>query len=890
MKKFGNTVQVVDLEDRRNKKSTAEQACDLSLEAFALAIEKVLEAEQRTEAKIEDLLTLLRDATQLEAVAVMAPSGDGQRTSDRTFFSTDERVCSRSFFAGAAKTDGSVCSGMQDAERWPLRFPNRVSKIHFFWLSDHDRKIETAGLLAGFARCDDGLSHTEIQACNAIMSPLCTLLDTVTADRQLVDANNRFESLTNSLPGVVYQRVVRPDGDIRYTYISETAKDIFGISAREILDNPKSLFDIYAPQYREKFRDRLIEASKAMTKWDVEASIIQPDGSIRYTHAIALPRKLADGSVLWTGVILDASRIKKAEQEAAEAEERTKHAIVESLGQGFVMFDKSAGLILKNSAFDELFAATGLETREGQTYENFIFDELGAAFPELIGGKQLTGMRNERLEQHRSGKPFSCEYRLGGESWLQINEHRTADGRTVITYTDVTALKEREAEIQHLAMHDVLTGLPNRTLFRDRSQQALSDARRYGLKTAILALDLDNFKIVNDTFGHPTGDRLLCEVTNRVRSCVRETDTLARLGGDEFAIIMRDVDDPLQVERIAKRIIQALSVPVDLGGHSTDIGISIGVAFCDGETLDQDDLLKNADLALYRAKADGKNTYRFFDKSMDELTRARRRLETDLRHALNEEHLQLHFQPQINVGKKEITGFEALARWHHPERGSISPTDFITIAEESGLIHQLGEWVLFKACNCAAKWSKPLKVAVNLSAAQFARTDIVEMVDRALKESGLCPTRLELEITESLLLHNTKDVIETLYRLKGLGIQIAMDDFGTGYSSLGNLRSFPFDRIKIDKSFVLNLETDPEALAIIKAVVGLSRSLGMATTAEGVETMYQLSHLSHEGCTDIQGFYYSSARPPEEVENLISQGVENIAALGLSVTSDVELV
>ena len=333
--------------------------------------------------------------------------------------------------------------------------------------------------------------------------------------------------------------------------------------------------------------------------------------------------------------------------------------------------------------------------------------------------------------------------------------------------------------------------------------------------------------------------------------------------------MLHDVEDLVDIERVAERIVTKLSEPFELDGHQVVIGVSIGIAVVTPDTVDQDDLIKNADLALYRAKADGKNTFRFFERSMDEFTRARRRLEGDLRIALNEGSLELHFQPQVNVERSEISGFEALVRWTHPELGAISPQDFITVAEETGLINQLGDWVLYNACKCAAKWAKPSKIAVNLSPAQFNRRNLVEYVEEILEETGLDPNRLELEVTEGLLLHNTTETLDILFRLKGLGIKIAMDDFGTGYSSLGNLRSFPFDRIKIDKSFVMNLNEDPEAAAIIKAVVGLGKSLGMETTAEGVETLEQLKHLQSEGCTDIQGFYYSPARPNADVDPLL---------------------
>ena len=851
-----------------------------SLFSLQTSILDIIQSKADSLVKFDEVLSLLKEAFNFDAAFFYAAPdcSDGSEI----YISTDkqieiEEVRTSIEFFGTSGMGGSLSLGNSPAA---ASYGFSVASYQFVSKAENDRL--RAGVFVGLFKEDRTLVEYETVALQAIIPCFRLLSDAIESDRQLVEAKNRFQSLSNSLPGVVYQRVVKPNGDIRYTYISESAIDIFGISAEEILTNPKALFESYAPEYREKFRKRLLQASKDLTKWDVEASIILPDGTIRYTHAIASPTKQSDGSVLWTGVILDASRIKAAEQEAADAAEKMRRNIVESLAQGFVLFDKNDELVLCNSTFEKLFSKSDINARSGQSYLEFIGREMEAAYPDLLSSKRLQGMQEERTQSHNSNRSYSAEYDMGNDCWLQVNEHRTDDGETVIVYTDVSAIKIREARIQHMAMHDALTGLPNRMLFRDRGQQAIRDAQRYSTNTAILALDLDNFKIVNDTLGHPAGDRLLQIATERISKTVRETDTLARLGGDEFAIVMRDIDELENIELVARRVIDTLSEPMDLDGNQVTVGVSIGIAVCDTETADQDELLKNADLALYRAKADGKNTFRFFERSMDELTRARRRMESDLRKALNESHLELHFQPQVNVARREISGFEALVRWTHPERGSVSPTDFITIAEETGLINQLGDWVLYNACKCAASWSKPSKIAVNLSPAQFNRNNLVEHIEGVLKETGLDPKRLELEITEGLLLHNTNETLDVLFRLKGLGIRIAMDDFGTGYSSLGNLRSFPFDRIKIDKSFVLNLESDPESAAIIKAVVGLGKSLGMDTTAEGVETLDQLNHLKFEGCSEIQGFYYSQARPNEEVEKLLNGDVDGFQSLGLS--------
>ncbi|MEM1197693.1 MAG: EAL domain-containing protein [Pseudomonadota bacterium] len=694
---------------------------------------------------------------------------------------------------------------------------------------------------------------------------------------QVRHQDSQFSSLAETIPGVVYQRRVHPDGEIYYEYISESAQDLFGVSAQEILTNPKALFNVFAPEYRDTFRQRLLDASKTLETWDVEASIVTAEGEKKYTHAIAHPEAQPDGTVLWTGVILDATRIKQAETEAAETEARTRSAIVESLSQGLLMYDADDKLILSNSHFLALYPDIAEVAVVGADYAEIVKAELCCGADSALSTRSLQGRIEERLEHHRSTTHSVIERQLSDDCWVQINEHRTPEGGTVVLYTDVTEIKKREARIHHMALHDGLTGLPNRVLFRTRVEQALAQARRYGTNIAVICLDLDHFKNVNDTLGHPAGDMLLRTVSDRLKIELREIDTIARLGGDEFAIVLADFEDIDIIHNIARRVLSSLSKPIDMDGQEAIIGASLGIALSSGDCDEPDRLLKNADLALYRAKEDGRNTYRFFAREMDELALARRQIEIDLRQALGKSQLQLYFQPLINMSIGEITGFEALIRWNHPERGLVSPDDFIQIAEETGLIMPVGEWVLRNACEIAASWSKPVKVAVNLSPAQFKQPGLVQLVSDTLEATGLPPERLELEITETVLLKNTNETMEVLYRLKGLGVRIAMDDFGTGYSSLGNLRSFPFDKIKIDRSFVSDLETNSEAAAIVRAVVGLGRSLGIDTTAEGVETKDQLTYLRIEGCSEAQGFYYSRPRPQDEIPWLLEQDIKTLS-------------
>jgi diguanylate cyclase (GGDEF)-like protein/PAS domain S-box-containing protein len=448
---------------------------------------------------------------------------------------------------------------------------------------------------------------------------------------------------------------------------------------------------------------------------------------------------------------------------------------------------------------------------------------------------------------------------------------------SVLILTDITERRETEARIRHMAHHDALTGLPNRLLFRDRLQQALARAPRAGEGVAVLCLDLDRFKEVNDTLGHAFGDRLLEAVTERLQAGTREADTVARLGGDEFAVVQVGLAQPEGADALARRLTEALSRPFDLDGHEVLVGTSVGVALFPVDGDDPERLLRRADLALYRAKAEGRGTHRFFEEQMDAHLRARRALEHDLRRAIAERRLELHYQPQVDLTDGRVVGAEALLRWRHPERGHVPPAEFVPLAEETGLIVPLGDWVLKTACAAAAAWRAPLQVAVNLSPVQFRQPDLAGAVERILRGSGLEPSRLELEVTEGVLLQETEATLATLRHLKALGVRIALDDFGTGYSSLSYLRRFPFDKIKIDRSFVRGLGQESGAAAIVRAVVALSRSLGMRSNAEGVETDGQAELLLAEGCGEVQGFRYGRPMPGDAFAALVAGCCDPIA-------------
>ena len=431
----------------------------------------------------------------------------------------------------------------------------------------------------------------------------------------------------------------------------------------------------------------------------------------------------------------------------------------------------------------------------------------------------------------------------------------------------------------HMALHDSLTGLPNRVLLNERLEHALN----FGKPASIVAtyiLDLDQFKHVNDTLGHPTGDKLLKMVADRLQLIIRSMDTVARMGGDEFALVLADATKQSDVDAVAHRIIEVVSEPYEINGRQVVIGTSVGIAIGrPSQGLLPDQLIRNADVALYRAKREGRGTFSQFRPEMDALVKARGALEYDLRQALPAGEFELYYQPLISLEDNSISGFEALIRWRHPDKGQLAPGVFVPLAEEIGLIVPIGEWVVREACATAAQWPGKLKVAVNISPAHFCDTALVQTVVDALAASGLPPNRLELEITETNLLQNSVATLSALHQLRDIGVRIAMDDFGTGYSSLSYLQSFPFDKIKIDRSFVEKITEDANSLNIVRAVAALAKGLGMASTAEGVETVEQLARIRAEGYTEIQGFLVSKPLPAHEVTAMLrKQHVQTRAA------------
>ena len=538
---------------------------------------------------------------------------------------------------------------------------------------------------------------------------------------------------------------------------------------------------------------------------------------------------------------------------------------INNMSQGLCFFDANHRLIVCNDRFVEMYDIAADRISPGMTLMEVVDLRFEAgSFPAMTRDEYLQWRTNIAVTNVAKDSVFE----LKNGRTFKIRHRPMPDGGWVATHEDITEQRQSEVKIEYMAHHDSLTGLANRVLLNDRLEHALA----HGEMVAVHHLDLDQFKVVNDTFGHPCGDKLLRIVAERLRWLVGEADTIARTGGDEFVIVQSGITDPADATSLAQAAIDVLSEPHDIDGHQVVIGVSVGISVGPGDGTNPDKLLRNADLALYRAKSDGRGTFRFFEPAMDLQMQTRCLMEQDLRKALPAGQFELHYQPVVNLASNEITSFEALIRWNHPTKGMISPAAFIPLAEEIGFIVPIGEWVIREACTTAARWPDHLHVAVNISAIQFRSPGLMQMIVGALAASGLAPTRLVIEITESVLLHNKDATLAVLHQLRALGIRIAMDDFGTGYSSLTYLQSFPFDKIKIDRSFVKNITDDSSSLNIVRAVAALANGLGMTATAEGVETPEQLDRIASEGCTEMQGFLFSRPLPAAEIERQFLQG------------------
>jgi diguanylate cyclase (GGDEF)-like protein len=529
------------------------------------------------------------------------------------------------------------------------------------------------------------------------------------------------------------------------------------------------------------------------------------------------------------------------------------------------MFDGNARLVVWNDRYVQMYGLDPNSVRRGCT--------LGDLLRLRIATGTFSGDPDQYAANCRrditAGKIFTYITELADGRTIAVLNSPMADGGWVSTHEDITERRRAEKRIAYMAHHDVLTELPNRAFFNERLAETMQRANANGERFAVICIDLDRFKEINDVFGHSVGDELLRQISARMRSAT-EGEFLARLGGDEFIVISSRGPQPSTAEQVAARLLAAVADDIEIESHRLQVGLSIGVAIFPNDGDNVTTLLGNADAALYRAKAEGRGVVRFFAADMDTRLRERHALQHDLRAAIEHGEFLLHYQPQARISG-EIIGFETLVRWRHPTRGMILPTTFIPLAEESGLIVQMGEWILREACREAASWEKPLKISINLSPIQFRRGDLAGLIHSVLLETGLSPARLEIEITEGILIGDFSRAISILRRLKGMGVRVAMDDFGTGYSSLSYLQSFPFDKIKIDQAFISNLERNPQSTTIVRAVIGLARSLNLPVAAEGVERKEQLDFLARESCDEVQGYLIGRPGPIEEYADVVGR-------------------
>ncbi|MDH1575454.1 sensor domain-containing protein [Pseudomonas sp. GD03746] len=646
-----------------------------------------------------------------------------------------------------------------------------------------------------------------------------------------------------------------------------------GYLADEIIGKHYSLFYSEAERVAGLPEQNLAQA-RDTGRFEEIGARLRKDGSTFHAHVVIEAVRDDNGHLIgFAKVTRDISERRQQELELLQAKELAEQysqemtklsqfldSVIANIPASVIVQDlESQRILLANQQAERLFGGRGRSTIGRLPGEC-----LAPAAADYLEQQLARGARNPKGYAAETCVDTACGPRtLRSRALLSQNREGQAD-YVLFVAEDATEELAAHAQIHHMAHHDALTGLPNRTLFNERLKQALVRGHQNDKLTAALCLDLDNFKNINDSLGHAFGDKLLRALGKRLRRELREQDTLARLGGDEFAVVLTGLDGREAACNTAKRLIEAICPPFQIEGHQFTVGVSIGIAIAPDDNEQAEQLLGYADMALYEAKRNGRNRYECFHVELDVAARQRRLVETDLRTALHLGQLHLHYQPIVDQQTSSVTGYEALLRWEHPTRGMVMPMDFIPIAEETGLIHELGTRALNLACQEAASWDSEQTVSVNLSPVQFKNANLVHTVALALADSGLAPQRLELEITESVLLGNSEENVRTLRALKDLGVSISLDDFGTGYSSLGYLRSFPFDRIKIDKSFVHDMCDSREAMSIVRAITELSNSLMIKTTAEGVESEEQMQRLAAEGCSHFQGYLYGRPVPAGE--------------------------
>jgi diguanylate cyclase (GGDEF)-like protein/PAS domain S-box-containing protein len=691
-----------------------------------------------------------------------------------------------------------------------------------------------------------------------------------TLRERIEDSERMLDALINNLDGMVYCCLYNSKRTM--VFISHGCEQLTGYPAQVFLsDELISLESITHHDDREAVREIIDQAVATSQKFVAEFRIIHADGQVRWFSERGCPLYNDYGEVeAIEGFLQDITRQKLSELAAYEAKERYR-SIFENTAEGIYQTSPDGHYLNFNPALAKIY---------GYESANALKEGISDIVTQLYVEE---GKRNEfvaLMSQNGNVQNFEAQVRRknGEIIWISENarEVRDADGALMFyegTVEDISGRKKHEQELEYQSTHDALTGLPNRTLLSDRLEQYIGIAERYDSKVAVAFVDLDQFKIINDSMGHHAGDELLKTMAIRLSECVRETDTVVRLGGDEFVLLLTGVHRIEDISESIGRVLASISRPCQIEGREFIVSCSIGISIYPDDASDTTALLKYADSAMYKAKQSGRNTFHFYTAELNKRLMERLDLEYRLRRALENNEFLLHYQPKMNFATGKICGAEALIRWQPPAEKMISPASFIPVAEETGLIEDIGYWVLKHACQQALYLSqrvgKVFPIAVNVSPRQFRQAGLVNSVRLVLQESGLDPACLELEITESSLVHDTKNFIHTLHELKALGVKLAIDDFGTGYSSMAYLKDFPVDRLKIDQVFVSHLETEPSNIAILKAIIALGHSLGMKVIAEGVETAYQQAFLHGIGCDELQGYYFSKPLPMKVLEMFI---------------------
>ncbi|MDF1632334.1 EAL domain-containing protein [Mycoplana sp. MJR14] len=637
-----------------------------------------------------------------------------------------------------------------------------------------------------------------------------------------------------------------------------------GYKAHEIVGRHFSCF--YSEEDRRAgIPQQALQIAREQGKHEAEGWRYRKDGTRFLAHVVIDAIHDADGTVLGYVKITKDITKEKADADRIAEVSRNLDLALENISQGLFLFDRDERLVLSNRRSAEILGLPVERLDAGTTFRELIDRAMAESYGLPATWLPLAAELYARHRQIIADGGGAIVEKLSTGTSVQVRYRTLADGGWVATYEDISERLRNEEQIAYMARHDSLTGLPNRAEFNDTLAAAIEDAQRSSTKVAAIGIDLDKFKEVNDTRGHAAGDLVLTTLAQRMQACLEAGETVARFGGDEFAASKR-YEDIAELEDFIQRLERCFHEEIEIDGLEIKPGASLGVAIYPQDADNLEALLNNADLAMYRAKDELLQSVCFYEVSMDEAARSRRVLARDLWLAAERDEFRLHYQVQKAVETGVVTGYEVLLRWQHPERGMVSPMEFIPIAEECGAILPIGEWVLREACREAASWQEPYKIAVNLSPVQLANADVADLVQRILVETGLAPHRLELEITETTIIRDKERALLTLGRIRSLGVTIAIDDFGTGYSSLETLRSFPFDKIKLDRSFMVEVEDNPQAKAILRAIVALGQTLAIPVLAEGVETREQLGILLHEGCDQAQGYYLGRPAPMENAD------------------------